>query len=773
MRAGAVNIDIQCDIGRAALMQRTVPRFAVVISRILTDDGIDSTCACEDTEMTSWFDGLRVKTSLGVLVALMIFGMSTIATVVLVKSRAAILSERRTKLENLVDAVSAVPQYYYGLQKQGKITEAQARSLAREVLRNVRFDHTNYVFIFDSSGNFVLQPFKPEWEGTNRANVPDAAGFYFLKEMINVAKTAKSGFVGYQFPRPGSTKPVAKLSYLRLFEPWDWVVAAGIYVDDVNATFWADATVCLAILAMLLSGAVGFSLLIGRGFMRQLGAEPAVARSVAHQVAAGNLDVDIPVEANDTFSLMASTRGLRDRLVEFVAEQQKLAASHEAGVISARMDGDKFPGVYGAMGRQINSLIDGHVKVQQSVIDVMEHYAQGDFSAELERLPGERAAIKAAVDGVQANLKSVNEDLMALVAAAGRGDFTARGDENKYRYDFRKMMEGLNRLMQVSDTGLNEVVRVLGALAKGDLTEEIIHEYSGTFGKLKEDSNQTTARLREIVGRLREAIETINVNSREIASGNSELSQRTQAQAASLEQTAASMEELTSTIMQNAENATQANQLAIGASGVALRGGTVVGQVVETMNSINDSSKKIVDIISVIDGIAFQTNILALNAAVEAARAGEQGRGFAVVAAEVRELSQRSAAAAGEIKKLIGDSVEKIDAGTRLVDEAGKTMGEIVSAVRKVTEIMGEITVASREQSTGIEQVNRAVTQMDGATQQNAGMVEQAAAAAESLAEQADVLARAVSVFKLEVSVTNRARSVPSPIAKPRLVRSR
>ena len=723
--------------------------------------------------MTNWFDGLRVKTGLGVLVALMVLGMSTIATVVLVKSRAAILAERRAKLENLVDAVSAVPKYYYGLQKQGKITEAQARLEAREVLRNVRFENTNYLFIFDSTGKFVLQPLKPEWEGTNRANVPDAAGVYFIKEMIGVAKTAKSGFVGYRFPRPNTTKPVAKLSYLRLFEPWDWVMVAGIYVDDVNATFWSDATVCLTILAMLLSGAIGFSLLIGRGFLRQLGAEPAVARKIVHQVAAGNLEVVIPLRANDTSSLIAATKGLRDRLGEFVAEQQRLAASHEAGVISARMNSDKFPGVYGAMGRQVNSLIDGHVNVQARVIDVIEHYAQGDFSAQLEKLPGERAAIKAAVDGVQANLKSVNEDLMALVAAAGHGDFTARGDENKYRYDFRKMMEGLNRLMQVSDAGLNEVMRVLGALAKGDLTEKVIHEYSGTFGKLKEDSNQTTMRLREIFGRLREAIETINVDSREIASGNSELSQRTQEQAASLEQTAASMEQLTGTITQNAENARQANQLAIGASGVAVRGGKVVGQVVETMVSISDSSKKIVEIISVIDGIAFQTNILALNAAVEAARAGEQGRGFAVVAAEVRDLSQRSAAAAGEIKQLIGDSVGKIDAGARLVDEAGKTMGEIVAAVRKVTDIIGEIAVASQEQSTGIEQVNLAVTQMDGATQQNAAMVEQAAAATESLAEQADVLAQALSVFKLEGSATTQNRLVPASSAKPRLVQSR
>jgi methyl-accepting chemotaxis protein len=303
--------------------------------------------------------------------------------------------------------------------------------------------------------------------------------------------------------------------------------------------------------------------------------------------------------------------------------------------------------------------------------------------------------------------------------------------------------------MQVSDTGLNEVVRVLGALAKGDLTEKITNEYQGTFKRLKDDSNTTVDKLTEIVSQIKDSTESINVASKEIASGNTDLSSRTEEQASSLEETASSMEELTSTVKQNAENAKQANQLAAGASEVAVKGGVVVGQVVTTMSSINDSSKKIVDIISVIDGIAFQTNILALNAAVEAARAGEQGRGFAVVATEVRTLAQRSAAAAKEIKELIGDSVEKVGAGTKLVDEAGKTMEEIVSSVKRVTDIMAEITAASQEQSAGIEQVNTAITQMDEVTQQNAALVEQAAAAAESMEEQAGNLATAVSIFKM------------------------
>ncbi len=362
---------------------------------------------------------------------------------------------------------------------------------------------------------------------------------------------------------------------------------------------------------------------------------------------------------------------------------------------------------------------------------------------------------------------AVEKDVAGLVKAAVDGDFTKRFDMNGKEGFFKALGEGINQLMETSSVGLNEVVRVLGALAKGDLTEKITNEYKGTFGQLKDDSNQTVAQLTAIVTQIKEATESITTASKEIAQGNTDLSQRTEEQASSLEETASSMEELTSTVKQNAENAKQANQLAASASEVAVKGGTVVGQVVNTMGSINEASKKIVDIISVIDGIAFQTNILALNAAVEAARAGEQGRGFAVVASEVRNLAQRSAAAAKEIKTLISDSVEKVDSGTKLVDQAGKTMEEIVGSIKRVTDIMSEITAASQEQSAGIEQVNTAITQMDEVTQQNAALVEQAAAAAESMQEQAESLSQAVATFRLEQGATASRAAAPAERRTP------
>jgi methyl-accepting chemotaxis protein len=311
---------------------------------------------------------------------------------------------------------------------------------------------------------------------------------------------------------------------------------------------------------------------------------------------------------------------------------------------------------------------------------------------------------------------------------------------------------------------LNQAVRVAKTVAAGDLTSRIDAQQSNDeTGQLLQALREMNESLVRIVGEVRHGSDTIANASSEIATGNMDLSARTESQAGALEETASSMEELTSTVKQNADNAQQANQLARTASDVATQGGAVVAQVVDTMGSINESSHKIVDIISVIDSISFQTNILALNAAVEAARAGEQGRGFAVVAAEVRTLAQRSAAAAKEIKVLIDNSVEKVELGSKLVDQAGATMTDVVDSIRRVTDIMSEITAASHEQSQGIEQINGAIMDMDNVTQQNAALVEEAAAAASALQDQAASLNQVVSVFKLDETA-----SLSTPVATAR-----
>ncbi|MEN1941469.1 methyl-accepting chemotaxis protein [Luteimonas sp. MJ174] len=345
---------------------------------------------------------------------------------------------------------------------------------------------------------------------------------------------------------------------------------------------------------------------------------------------------------------------------------------------------------------------------------------------------------------------NVEVELGRVVQAAAMGDLSQRIGMDGKKGFYLQLAGQLNGLFDANAASLEQVSHVLTALADGDLTARMDGEFQGVFATMRDNADATVDRLSAIVGQIRQGSDAINSAAGEIAAGNDDLSRRTEQQAASLEETASSMEELTSTVRQNADNARQANQLAIGAVDVASQGGEVVGKVVETMSAISESSNRIADIIGVIDGIAFQTNILALNAAVEAARAGEQGRGFAVVAAEVRSLAQRSAGAAKEIKTLITDSADKVRHGNALVDQAGRTMGDIVTSVKRVTDIIADISAASQEQSSGIEQVNHAITQMDESTQQNAALVEEATAAARSMEQQAGQLVQTVAVFRIQ-----------------------
>ena len=358
----------------------------------------------------------------------------------------------------------------------------------------------------------------------------------------------------------------------------------------------------------------------------------------------------------------------------------------------------------------------------------------------------------------------VEQEVENVVAATIRGDFAqAIGEAGKQGFSLN-LARSLNAGFAGTRSTLAEIGRVMGRVAEGDLTAKMEGHYEGQFAEIRDSIEGSVQQLRSLIGQIQQSAAQINTGASEVSAGNLDLSRRTEQQAANLEETAASMEELTATVKQNADSARQANQLATGAAGVAEQGGVVVGRVVETMAEIESSSKRVADIISTIDGIAFQTNILALNAAVEAARAGEQGRGFAVVAAEVRSLAQRSANAAKEIKDLIEASVAKVGEGSQLVNQAGSTMAEIVGSVKRVTDIMAEISAASAEQSAGIEQVNQTITQMDETTQQNAALVEEASAAARSMEEQAQALAEAVGRFHLGETA---AAVVPGRAASP------
>ncbi|MCW0380686.1 hypothetical protein NB697_003532 [Xanthomonas sacchari] len=519
---------------------------------------------------------------------------------------------------------------------------------------------------------------------------------------------------------------------------------------------------------MLLIGgtvlALVLSALLALTITRSLTAPLGLATRTAEAIADGHMDNAVRTEARDETGRLLNAMGrMQQQLQAVLAAQAEMAQRHDAGQISYRMDESTFPGDYGRMVRDSNALAAAHIAVTERLAQIMGRYAIGDLSEDMDRLPGEKARLTETMDTVKLNLTAMNTEIKHLAGAAAAGDFSVRGDAERFQYDFRLMVDSLNQLMATADGNLQALSSLLQSIAAGDLTARMHGQFQGVFATMRDDANATTEQLAAIVARIQTAAVSINAAASEIATGNDDLSRRTEQQAASLEETAASMEELTSTVKQNAEHARQANQLATGAASVASQGGDVVGQVVQTMSGIEASSRKIADIISVIDGIAFQTNILALNAAVEAARAGEQGRGFAVVASEVRTLAQRSSNAAKEIKDLIDDSVGRVAQGSALVDQAGRTMHEIVASVQRVTDIMGEISAASQEQSAGIEQVNQTVMQMDEATQQNAALVEEATAAARSMEDQAGQLSQAVALFKIDQQAPAAPHRAPAP----------
>ena len=507
---------------------------------------------------------IRIATRIWLMLGLAFAAIGFGTVVYLYEFKNQMVFDRKIQLQFLVETAMSIMEQFQRQVMSGAISETQAQQAALSNIKALRYDKDNYFWIKNMGGKMVMHPIKPDLDGQDLLSLKDPTGKTFFGEMVAVAKRDGSGFVSYMWPKPGVTDPVPKLSYVREFKPWGWIIGTGVYVDDIDDEFHKDA--------------------------------------------------------------------LR-----------------------------------------------------------------------------------------------MGESTLALLVVLGVFGLWLAGS----------IVSPLNRMVTTAEK-----------VARGDLSEDVVVTGRDETTRVQTAMRTMILELRSIVGNVIETANQVSTEAEAIAQQSTDLSQRTEEQASALEETAASMEQLTATVKNSADNAGQANQLAGAARVQAEDGGKIVDQAIAAMTAIQQSSHRIADIIGVIDEIAFQTNLLALNAAVEAARAGEQGRGFAVVAGEVRKLAQRSADAAKEIKGLISDSVAKVSDGGKLVAQSGQTLQDILIAVKKVSDIVAEITAAAREQASGIDQVNKAITQMDQVTQKNAGLVAEAAAASQTINEQTSELQRLIGFFQ-------------------------
>jgi len=706
-----------------------------------------------------------VQIRVQILTALSVVGLLAVMLVSILQMNRVLTEGVAAKLQGEVEAAYSILAHYEAEERAGRLTREQAQHAAKETLRVMRYDGKNYFFMIDMTPKVILLPFKPEMEGREVGDFKDANGFKNYAAMVAIVQSHGAGTVGYHWQKPDSQTIAPKLSYVKGFAPWGWIVGTGAYLDDVGAMKWWHGLQLGGLCALIAIMATLAGLAVARGITGPVRLITARMRALA----AGDSTAPVPFTelANEFGDMGRAVSVFRDGLVEKERLEGEARERTAAELAQAAENG------------RIRSALD-HVAVGVTLADLQGKvvYANPCGTALFKRRQKDLRLLAPQFDAdhlmgtsldwlpTQRNTNDSGSRTADLTAGSASLRVVANPVTDSQGNRLGTVVQWIDRTEEIAME--RELEATVARAIDGDLAARVPEENkAGFFKNLAGGMNRLVQNMAFVLTQISTAALEVDTGAKEISRGNSDLSKRTEEQASSLEDTASSMEQMTGIVKNNADNAAQADQLARAARDQAEKGGSVVQAAVVAMREIEISSKKIADIISVIDAIAFQTNLLALNAAVESARAGEHGRGFAVVASEVRTLASRSGGAAKEISLLIEDSVSKVGEGAKLVDASGRVFQEIISGVKKVTDIVAEIAASSQEQASGIEQVNRAVTSMDEATQQNAALVEQATAAAHVLTEQAANLRGLIENYRISPTGSPVGSSLSTPAGRP------
>lgn len=725
-------------------------------------------------------NNIKISYKLLSILVLISVGLMSIIYMDLMNLKSNLYHDRKEKTMGMVEVAHSVLKHFGDKVISGEMSDEEAKFQAMESVKHLRYENgKQYFWINDLHPNMIMHPYKPQLDGKDISGVKDPNGKKLFVEMAKVVKSKGEGFVEYMWPRPGAKEPAPKVSYVKGYEKWGWVVGSGIYIDDVEKVFQENLKK-----DMLFGGAILLVILI-------LGT--LISRSITVPVQKITKDLDILSEGRsvdvERVSRSDEIGGMTNALYKLkqgVSENVRLKLLVDDISTPIIVCDRDYKVIYqnkysesnlGKVDFDNNVISGGIIGKEPSFMDE-NLAASANLFAKSEELPYKREIqigdswvevkvdkltdVEGNFDGFYINWENITDKVRAdesekqsqkeinnLVQDASKGKLDTRINSDKFDGFYRSLSDSMNGLLDTVVKPINSSIETLGYLANGDLTHKMEGDYEGAFAEIKDSLNNTIDKFKDTMEQIEKSSHNVSSTSSEISSSTADLSRRTESQAASLEETSASMRDLTSKVHENSSMAREADTLSKEAYSVASSGGEIVEKTIDAMSNIEESSSKITEIINVIDEIAFQTNLLALNAAVEAARAGDAGKGFAVVADEVRALAGRSANASKEIKNLIDSSGEYVSQGSDLVARTGEIFNGILTSVNNVTEIMSQISSSSSEQDTSINEVSSAIGHMDQTTQQNAAMVEENTAASASMSEQADKLRGLISFFKI------------------------